>query len=255
MLSDYLNKVFHCDAMTLLKRLPAESIDAVISDWMYGTSQSRACLYDWGCDPAKGNAKKHWQYHQPLYEQCRRVVKPNGIIGIAQGAKFAYDGYFDTWFGGHRIWLLGRFVQVQFACHVWMVQTANQHPICFPNASGIIRQNRRALHELSQHHPCPKPTEEMHFMVTHLTKPGDIILDCCCGLGSTLVAAAQLGRRYIGCDKSRRYCQIAMNRLQPINMNGSTTGRLSIVDDCGVGGTAIQVPARHAQDMAFPHHT
>src|SRR5690606_33531336 len=45
--------------------------------------------------------------------------------------------------------------------------------------------------------------------------PGQTVLDCCCGLGSTLVAAELLGRNWIGCDLSRTYCQVAMKRLRP----------------------------------------
>ena len=50
-------------------------------------------------------------------------------------------------------------------------------------------------------------------MVESLTQPGQVVLDCCCGIGSTLIAADLLGRQWIGCDLSRRYCQIAMKRL------------------------------------------
>lgn len=50
-------------------------------------------------------------------------------------------------------------------------------------------------------------------MIECLTKPAQIVLDCFCGLGSTLLAAQQLGRRWIGCDRSRNYCKIAMKWL------------------------------------------
>lgn len=56
----------------------------------------------------------------------------------------------------------------------------------------------------------------MLWLVRHLTKPGKIILDCFCGTGTTLVAAQQLNRRWIGCDRSKTYCQIAMSRLADI---------------------------------------
>ena len=53
-------------------------------------------------------------------------------------------------------------------------------------------------------------------MIEALTTPGQVVLDCFCGLGSTLVAAQQLGRRWIGCDRSRRYCQVALQRLEEL---------------------------------------
>lgn len=42
---------------------------------------------------------------------------------------------------------------------------------------------------------------------------GDIILDPFAGSGTTLVAAQKLGKRYIGCDLSREYVDIARKRL------------------------------------------
>ena len=63
-------------------------------------------------------------------------------------------------------------------------------------------------------HPCMKPVEELKFLIESLSKPGDIVLDCFSGLGSTLIAAKRLSRRWIGCDLSKKYCQVAMMRLQ-----------------------------------------
>jgi site-specific DNA-methyltransferase (adenine-specific) len=62
-------------------------------------------------------------------------------------------------------------------------------------------------------HPCPKPVEELLMVLGALTKPGDVVLGCCCGLGSTLLAAEKLGRGWIGCDLSPDYCKFAMMEL------------------------------------------
>ena len=207
----FLNRVIHAHAMDLLGRIPSESIDAVITDAMYGTA--KLVQYDWGRDPAQGNPLKHWQYHQPIYEECRRVLKPRGVLAWAQGAKF-YD-HFLTWFGGHRVWPLTRFSKggVLAVGNIWVVQYREQQPIEFPQKDSLVICNRASQHALKEHHPCPKPVEEMAWMVETLTKSGQIVLDCFCGLGSTLVAASQLCRRWIGCDLSKHYCQIAMMRL------------------------------------------
>src|SRR5690242_16485495 len=77
----------------------------------------------------------------------------------------------------------------------------------------VVFVDRKEFVPLKQLHPCPKPVEEMEFLIEALTNPGDIILDCFTGAGSTLVAAQQLGRPWIGCDLSRAYCQTAMRRL------------------------------------------
>lgn len=206
----FLNKVFNGDALDLLRTVPTECIDACIADPMYGLRNS----YDWGPDPAQGDPTKHWQYHRPIYEECRRILKPGGILAWSAGIKF-YD-YFSEWFGGHRVWTLARFGRTRTSSgNIWVVQTRKQKPVPFPTGKdGLIFY--QPLADLRKMHPCTKTVEEMRFMVESLTEPGQIVLDCFCGLGTTLIAAEMLNQRWIGCDLSRRYCQIAMKRLAAV---------------------------------------
>lgn len=68
-------------------------------------------------------------------------------------------------------------------------------------------------------HPTAKPPElAAHFIKLH-TRPGEIVLDCFSGGGSTLVAAQNTHRRYIGCDISQEYVNLARRRLaQPYTL-------------------------------------
>jgi len=61
-------------------------------------------------------------------------------------------------------------------------------------------------------HPTQKPIELMRWC-TSLIPDSQIILDPYAGSGSTLVAAKQLGRRYVGIDIVEKYCAIAVDRL------------------------------------------
>lgn len=62
-------------------------------------------------------------------------------------------------------------------------------------------------------HPTQKPIELMRYLVRTYTNPGDVVLDMCCGSGSTLLAAKQEGRHYLGCDREAKYVEIARGRL------------------------------------------
>ena len=63
-----------------------------------------------------------------------------------------------------------------------------------------------------RNHPAEKPVDLILKLINkHQT--GDIICDPFCGSGSTLVAAKQLKRRYIGIDIEPKYCEIARKRL------------------------------------------
>lgn len=205
----YLNDVWTCHALDLLTRLPDTYIDAVISDPMYGIASkpSRHSSYDWGPEPFHGDPAEWWAYHRPIYQECRRVLKPGGRLAWAMGCKFRE--HFQGWFGGYRIWSFARhFLKGRNAFgHIWLVQTREQTPIGFPDADSLIIVRPRPAWRLK--HPCPKHPEELLFMVEHLTQPSEIVLDCFAGIGTTLQAAKQLKRQFIGCDLSPGYCRLA----------------------------------------------
>lgn len=69
-------------------------------------------------------------------------------------------------------------------------------------------------------HPTIKPLELVKRHILHSTQPGDLILDCFCGSGTTCLAAKETGRRYIGMEIDPEYHKIAVNRLNGINANG-----------------------------------
>ena len=214
MIENFINKVYCNDARLLLQKLPTASIDAVITDAMYGTAKD--FRYDWGVDPARGNPEKHWHYHEPLYRECLRVLKPEGVLAWGQGGKFV--PHFRRWFGDHRVWTLTRFSDAALLAigNIWVVQTKEQRPIEFPHRDSLVMCNRAKYLPLRKLHPCPKPVEELAFMISSLTKPGQIVLDVFCGLGSTLASAEALNRKWIGSDLSRTYCQIAMKRIADV---------------------------------------
>lgn len=65
-------------------------------------------------------------------------------------------------------------------------------------------------------HPTQKPEELMRKIILASSKEGDIIIDPFVGSGSTVVAAEQLGRRWMGCDMSREYLEMARTRLNKV---------------------------------------
>ncbi len=62
-------------------------------------------------------------------------------------------------------------------------------------------------------HPAQKPIALMEFLIGLTTLEDQIVLDPFCGCGSTLVAARNLNRRYIGIELSEEYCNVISERL------------------------------------------
>jgi site-specific DNA-methyltransferase (adenine-specific) len=63
-------------------------------------------------------------------------------------------------------------------------------------------------------HPAPFPVELPEHLIRLYTFKDDLVLDPFMGSGSALVAAAQLGRRYVGYDLDPKYCDIARGRVE-----------------------------------------
>jgi site-specific DNA-methyltransferase (adenine-specific) len=62
-------------------------------------------------------------------------------------------------------------------------------------------------------HPAQKPDQLMRTLVDQFSEPGETILDPYAGSGSTLLAAAFLGRRAIGIERDEQFCRSAAQRL------------------------------------------
>jgi site-specific DNA-methyltransferase (adenine-specific) len=54
----------------------------------------------------------------------------------------------------------------------------------------------------------------MQHIIQTSTKKGQIVLDCFAGSGSTGVACAVTGRRFIGIEKDSEYVDIARRRIE-----------------------------------------
>jgi site-specific DNA-methyltransferase (adenine-specific) len=62
-------------------------------------------------------------------------------------------------------------------------------------------------------HPAQKPVSVMARMILIATRPGDIILDCFAGTGTTGVVANKLNRKWIMVENKSEYAEIARKRL------------------------------------------
>ncbi len=62
-------------------------------------------------------------------------------------------------------------------------------------------------------HPTQKAVKLMEILISMVTIEGQVVLDPFCGCGTTLVAAKNLNRRYIGFEINEQYYQNIIDRL------------------------------------------
>ena len=157
-LNGFVGEVFAMNAFRLLRALPTASIDACITDPMYGVK--KGYRYASCCDPGEGDPHKHWAYHEPIYQECLRVLRPGGVLAWAQGGKFFR--HFESWFDAHRAWTLTRFADTALIAvgNVWIVRAGERQPIEFPTKHSLVMCNRPEMLKLRKLHPCPKPVRK-----------------------------------------------------------------------------------------------
>lgn len=63
-------------------------------------------------------------------------------------------------------------------------------------------------------HGCQMPINVLNRIILASSNPGDVVLDPFNGSGTTVVAAALLGRKYVGIDQSNEYVGFAKKRLE-----------------------------------------
>jgi len=68
------------------------------------------------------------------------------------------------------------------------------------------------MQEMNNPHPAPFPEELVDRIITSTT--AEVVLDPFMGSGTTAVSALKAGRKYIGIDISKEYCEFAEERIK-----------------------------------------
>ena len=213
----FINSVICANCLDVLPLIPDGAVDAVITDPPYGIADSPLQGQERTGKRVGGvnnyHPKSDWdEFVNPKWcEQSCRVSKYVLWFGFWR-QRYLIESYMPypiiteiVWNKDchtsppcpvarkdERLWIFGKeFKAARFDTSVW------DEPI-------IPTWERRE-------HKNEKPLSLMRRAIA-LTD-ADIILDPFCGSGTTLVAAKQLGRRYIGIEISPKYCKIAEQRL------------------------------------------
>ncbi|MGN1239753.1 MAG: DNA-methyltransferase [Paludibacteraceae bacterium] len=237
MLEEYTNKIINGDCLDVLSKFPDSSIDLVVTSPPYnlknstgngmkdgrGGKWSNAALingyenYD-DCMPHDEYAQ--WQ-HKVLLELLR-VIKDDGAIfynhkwrvqaGLIQDRR---DIVYDVPLRQIIIWR--RKGGINFNDGYFLPTYEVIYLIAKKDFKLAPHANRYGdvwdiMQEQRNDHPAPFPVELIDRIISSTT--AQLILDPFMGSGTTAVVAAGLGRNFIGIEKSAKYCESAMQRLE-----------------------------------------
>lgn len=63
-------------------------------------------------------------------------------------------------------------------------------------------------------HPTQKPVNLLAYLIRTYTNPGETVLDCCFGSGTTGVACMETGRNFVGVEKDSHYFALGKQRIE-----------------------------------------
>jgi DNA modification methylase len=235
--------LIHGDALQELKRLDDCSVDAVITDLPYGTT---ACKWD-----AVIPFEPLWEQLGRVCRNDGAIVftaaQPFTSQAVMSKPKwFAYAWVWDKGVGGSFVQAKRMPMRVHEDVLVFCSsgKTPRYFPLMVPKEkplsvseskaykdnTSIPRNARpaktytesypRTIQSFSSRsagsrglHPTQKPVPLMDYLIQTYTQPGEVVLDCCMGSGTTGVAALKTGRQFIGIEQNADYIQIARERL------------------------------------------
>lgn len=234
--------LMHGDCLELMKTIPDGSIDLILADIPYGTTQ---CKWDSVLDLSE------------MWKHLKRIVKPNSAILLFAQLPFdkvlassnmrmlKYEWIWEkTAATGHlnakkmpmkaheNILVfynkLPDYYPIKTTGHVRKSATADKGKLkseIYGSENGITiydsteRYPRSVLKfssdkQTSNLHPTQKPVALLEYLIKTYTQESETVLDFTMGSGSTGVACVNTNRSFIGIELDEHYFNIAKKRIE-----------------------------------------
>lgn len=230
-------ELHHGDCLELMANIPDGSVDMVLCDLPYGTTQNK------------------WDSVIPLdaiWAHYRRVVKPDGAIVLTAQAPF------DKVLGSSNLgqlkyeWIWEKPKATGHLNAKLQPMKAHENVLVFyerqptynpqktsgrpykgrggaskldnygafeavregsPDGSRYPRSVIQFIHETKPVHPTQKPVALMEYLIRTYTNEGDLVLDNTMGSGTTGVACMNTKRNFVGIEMDSKYFEIAKQRI------------------------------------------
>ena len=237
----FLNKVLQGDCIEVMKDLPDNSIDMILCDLPYGTTQ---CKWDTIIP------------FESLWKEYRRVAKDNAAIVLTAAQPFTsvlvssnLKEFKYTW-----VWEKSKATgylnakKMPMRAHedvcvfykkppiynpqMWKSTPYNkgsahrptevygkQKEVLVKNDTGLryprtVQYFKTAESEGKVYHPTQKPVSLFEYLIKTYSAEGDVILDSCLGAGTTALAAMSCNRNFVGIELDQDYVDISNQRIE-----------------------------------------
>lgn len=233
-------KLYNGDCLEIMKEIPDKSIDLILTDPPYGTTQ---CKWD-SIIP-----------FDKMWEQLNRIIKDNGAIVLFGSEPFSsalrmsnlkhykYDWIWDKKKGGNPLLSKIQPIKITENISVFGKGKLNYYPIMTKRDKVKFRGNCKKFNielfnakftenksysekypknilefsnacQKGKVHPTQKPTDLLEYLIKTYTNKGDKVLDFTMGSGSTGVACVNTNRDFIGIELDKNYFEIAKKRIE-----------------------------------------
>ena len=224
--------ILHADSRDIIKRIPDNSIDFILTDPPYNLGQHSTGNIPLPGRTAMNNDVADWDMidfnPEEWADEFIRILKPTGNLFIFTSYNQlgrwynCLDHKFDTsnfmiWHKTNpapKIYKAGflNSCEMIFTCwnkkHTWnFISQAEMHN--FIESTICMKPERLS----SPKHPAQKPVSILKKMIQIASNENDIIFDPFMGVGSTGVAALDLNRRFIGVELNEDYFKAAKKRI------------------------------------------
>ncbi len=275
-----LNEIFLGDCLKLLKSLPDESVDLVVSSPPYNLGKE----YE-----AKQALENYLQEQTVVLRECSRILKSTGSLFWQIGA-FSNKGMLiplDIRFfpilescglipKNRIVWARqhGLHARKKFSCRhetlLWFTKSDNYifnldairvpqkyqnkkhyrgnrkgELSCNPDGKNPgdiwLFRNVKHNHEEQTIHPCQFPEDMISRIILSTTNKNNIVFDPYMGSGTVAVVAKDYERNFLGAELEPKYHQVALRRLsKKPDENGCFPNLKTLRDYVEITGEAIE---------------
>ncbi|WAC05401.1 MAG: site-specific DNA-methyltransferase [Methanoregula sp.] len=246
-LKKFTNRIICGNAQQVLARLPARSIDLIITSPPYNFGHAYA--QDSRNDTCAWN--EYFAQLLMVWQECERVLKPGGRIAVnvqplfsdyipthhiissqLQGLGLLWKAEFvwekNNYNAKYTAWGSWKSPSMPYIKYTWeFIEVFDKET----HKKGGRREDiditadefkewvigkwsfPPEIRMKDYGHPAMFPEELPRRLMKLFSYKNDIVLDPFNGAGTTTLVAGKLGRRFIGIDISRQYCNTALQRL------------------------------------------